>query len=185
MSAHLQEMMEDGEALGWSVVRAYNTVWLQHLEQGRATWNDEVTRLKLRRTLVWHRMAPSSQPSTTPATTTPQAPTRAPRCTGSFRLTAQPGDQACISNNQELCTSNTAHSADLHVCSFLLQATHRLCQHSELNCKHKALQIKCAERGGGAQEIDHHRPWDDLSNTCQTLHKAIRVEVVPLKLQLS
>ena len=74
MSAHLKEIMEDGETFRWPTVRAYNVVWLQHLEQGRAIWDDETTRLKLRRVLVWHRMAPSSQPSPTPATT-PQAPT--------------------------------------------------------------------------------------------------------------
>ena len=78
MAVHLQEI-EDGETFGWPVVRVYNTVWLQHLEQGRATWNDEVTRLKLRWALVLHRIAPSPQPSATPATNTPQAPTRAPR----------------------------------------------------------------------------------------------------------
>ena len=47
MAVHLKEMMEYGETFGWPMVRAYHTVWLQHLEQGRATWNDEVTRLKL------------------------------------------------------------------------------------------------------------------------------------------
>ena len=47
MAVDLQEMMEGGETFGWPMVRAYHTVWLQHLEQGRATWNDEVTRLKL------------------------------------------------------------------------------------------------------------------------------------------
>ena len=36
MSAHLQEIMEDGETFGWPMVRAYHAVWLQHLEQGRA-----------------------------------------------------------------------------------------------------------------------------------------------------
>ena len=74
MSAHLKEIMEDGETFGCPMGRAYHTVWLQHLEQGRATWDDEITRLKLHRALVWHRMAPSSQPSPTPATT-PQATT--------------------------------------------------------------------------------------------------------------
>ena len=139
MSGHLQEMMEDGETFGWPVVRAYHAVWLQHLEQGRAMWHNETTKLKLRRALVWHRIAPSSQPRSTPASTTPQAPIRALRHMGPFRLTAQPGDQACITYNQGLCTSNAAHQADLHMCSFCLQATHRLCQHYELNCNHKAL----------------------------------------------
>ena len=36
MAVHLEEIMENGEILGWPMVRAYHTVWLQHLEQGRA-----------------------------------------------------------------------------------------------------------------------------------------------------
>ena len=34
MLAHLQEMMEDGEAYGWPIVLSYHVAWLQHLEQG-------------------------------------------------------------------------------------------------------------------------------------------------------
>ena len=32
MAIHLQEIMEDGETFGWTVVRAYHGTWLQHLE---------------------------------------------------------------------------------------------------------------------------------------------------------
>ena len=34
MLAHLQELMEDREAYGWSVVLSYHVAWLHHLEQG-------------------------------------------------------------------------------------------------------------------------------------------------------
>ena len=78
MSAHVKEIMEDGKCFRWPTVRAYHVVWLQHLERGRATWDDEATRLKLHKALVWHREAPSSQPSTTTATIR-QTLTRAPR----------------------------------------------------------------------------------------------------------
>ena len=54
--------MEDEETFGWPIVRAYHAVWLQHLEQGRASWNDEITRHKLQWALVWHRIASSLQP---------------------------------------------------------------------------------------------------------------------------
>ena len=37
MSAHPQEMMKDCDTFRWPMVRAYHAVWLQHLEQGRAT----------------------------------------------------------------------------------------------------------------------------------------------------
>ena len=33
MLAHLQEIIGDREAYGWSVVRSYHMAWLQHLEQ--------------------------------------------------------------------------------------------------------------------------------------------------------
>ena len=131
--------MKDGETFRWPVVRMYHVVWLQHLEQGRATWNDEATRLKLLRAFVWHRTATSYQTSATPTTTTSQPPTQASRHTGPFRLTAQPVNRACIAYNQGLCTNNAAHRTDIHVCSFCLQVSHRLCQHSELNCKCKIL----------------------------------------------
>ena len=76
MAIHLQEIMEDGETFGRSVVRAYHGAWLQQLEQGRATWEDGPTRLKLRRPLVWHRVAPL-QPREQPTATNP-----AQGCTG-------------------------------------------------------------------------------------------------------
>ena len=78
MAAHLQDMMEDGEIFGWPLVKVYHVVWFQHLNQGRVTWNDEATRLKLCRALVWHRIAPSPQASATPATNTPRLPPEPP-----------------------------------------------------------------------------------------------------------
>ena len=75
MAIHLQEMMEDWETFGWPVVRAYHTPWLQHLEQGRATWGDEVTRLKLPRVLVWHRIASPTKPQPSAAQSTNQPTT--------------------------------------------------------------------------------------------------------------
>ena len=65
MAAHLLEIPEDVETFVWPMVGAYLVVW--HLEQSRATWNGEVMRLKLRRSLVWHRIASrtSPQPSAT------------------------------------------------------------------------------------------------------------------------
>ena len=102
MAVHLQEMMEGGETFGWPMVRAYHTVCLQHLEQGRATWNDEVTRLKLRH--VGTGVAQdSAQPSATLTTYTPQFNTRATRCNSPFSVMAQPGDWACAAYNQGLC----------------------------------------------------------------------------------
>ena len=64
MATHLEELMEDGEIFRWPVVRAYHAAWLQHLEQGRATWADEGIKLKLRRALIWHGVAPEPNKTT-------------------------------------------------------------------------------------------------------------------------
>ena len=56
-NSHLQDLMEDGETYGWPVVRDFYSTWLQHIDMGRATWDDHVTKMKLRWTLMWHRVA--------------------------------------------------------------------------------------------------------------------------------
>ena len=61
MWAHLRDLMHDGQYFGWPTVRTFHAVWLQHIEQGRATWGDEVTCIDLHISLVWHKLAPSSQ----------------------------------------------------------------------------------------------------------------------------
>ena len=38
MLQHLQKLMGDAEAYGWSSVRDYHAAWLQQLEQERAAW---------------------------------------------------------------------------------------------------------------------------------------------------
>ena len=49
MLSHPQKLMVDGVAYGWQVVLNYHAAWLQHIKQGRATWGNEHTKLKLRR----------------------------------------------------------------------------------------------------------------------------------------
>ena len=65
MATHLQEQLGDGEIFRWPIVWAYHAAWLQHLEQYRATSADEGIKLKIRRALAWHRVAPpeSSAPT--------------------------------------------------------------------------------------------------------------------------
>ena len=61
MLRHLQELFEDVEVYGWTVVREYHTAWLQLLEQGWAAWGDESKRVQLRRLIVWSKSSLSSQ----------------------------------------------------------------------------------------------------------------------------
>ena len=41
MWVHLRDLMSDGQRFGWPAVRNFHGVWLQHIEQGRTTWEDE------------------------------------------------------------------------------------------------------------------------------------------------
>ena len=56
--SNLQDLMEDGEADRWQVVMDFHSTWLQHIEMGRATWDDHTTKLKLRHLSV----APGGHP---------------------------------------------------------------------------------------------------------------------------
>ena len=77
MDSHLQDLMEDGEAYGWPVVRDFHSTWLQYIEMERTTWDDHPTKLKLRCTIVWHRVASATQgssPNRQPETEQPYHP---------------------------------------------------------------------------------------------------------------
>ena len=49
---HIQVLMEDVKLYGWEPVRAYNAVWLQQMEQARASWTDEEKKMKFHKALV-------------------------------------------------------------------------------------------------------------------------------------
>ena len=136
MFTHLQEMMEDGEVYRWPVVLSYHAAWLQHLEQGWATWEDEATTLKLRRALVWHQLPPPQTPTTSSQPTRQQpAADKVQSKTGPFSEPVKPGDRACTAFNKGLCV--TLHPADLHVCCYCLFTIQRLCHHMEQFCRCK------------------------------------------------
>ena len=63
MLAQLQEVMEDADVYGWKCVKGYHPVWRQHIGQGRAAWEDEERKIKLRRVLVWNRDPIPSPPN--------------------------------------------------------------------------------------------------------------------------
>ena len=75
MLQHLQALVEDTEVYCWRVVRDYHAAWLQQIEQGWAAWGNENKKIKLRRLIVWHRLAlGSGQPSNTPHLSNPPKP---------------------------------------------------------------------------------------------------------------
>ena len=126
MLLHLQQLMEDTVAYGWETDHSYHAAWLQHLEQGRAIWNDPEKRLTLWRALVWHRVIPTttaaaarSQPSrqqTQPSVTKPQMRNIV------YSQPCSPGDKACQGFNRGTCTGGSAYPPDLHVCSYCAKA---------------------------------------------------------------
>ena len=73
MLRHHRALLQDVDVYGWKVVREYHAAWLQLLEQGWATWQDEGERAELRRFMVWSQPSFSSRfshPPPTPVTST-------------------------------------------------------------------------------------------------------------------
>ena len=58
MASYLKDLMSDSELYGWDKVRAYHAVWLNQLEQGQVSWDDQEEKLCFRCVLIW-------QPATT------------------------------------------------------------------------------------------------------------------------
>ena len=56
MATHLDELMQDSELYGWQKVRAFHSVWLNQIEQGRASQLEHYTKLSFRRALVWYQL---------------------------------------------------------------------------------------------------------------------------------
>ena len=98
-------------AYGWRSVRDYHTAWLQQLEKVRVTWGDETKKLKLRSTLMWHRVAPTSKPVADTANLShpdSQEPGGKKR-DSYYSQPSEPGDRACRAFNPGSCTDNSAN----------------------------------------------------------------------------
>ena len=53
MAMHLEELMQDSELHGWIKVRAYHSIWLNQIEQGKASWLEDRAKLAFCRALIW------------------------------------------------------------------------------------------------------------------------------------
>ena len=53
MASHLEELMGDSELYGWERVRAYDGVWLNQLQQGQESWQNEEN-IRYQHALIWH-----------------------------------------------------------------------------------------------------------------------------------
>jgi hypothetical protein len=143
---HLRELMEDAGMYGLEPVKAFHGVWLNHIEQGRATWHDEKTREKLRRQFVWnaprHAPAATAQHVNKPVNFPNHAAPSSDRGQGRRRqyapvVPAGPDNKPCKAFNLGTCSKGTSHPQADHVCSFCFRAQNRLCYHMEKDCGNK------------------------------------------------
>ena len=110
MSSHLSELMADAELYGWGAVHAFQAVWLQQMDQGRATWKDWDLKLTFHCALVWHQSAPSHKPAAV------MLPARQPtKMTTPYNIMAKLGSKACMAYNKDGCTHAKQHPKDLQV----------------------------------------------------------------------
>ena len=183
MDSHLTDLMENGEAYGWPVVRDVHSTWWQHIEMGRATWDDHATKLKLRRTLVWHPVAspmqgqsPNPYPKTQlPFRTAHRSPpnpcseTQKPyHPSHNFQKTFSPpandDDIACTGYNMGLCHNNLYHEDQLHMCSFCLRTRgYAITQ----NCT-ATQNREGGSKTGSSQEYFRH--WISTHQVCPAPH---------------
>ena len=167
MDSHLQDLMEDGEAYGWLVVRDFHSTWLQYIEMGRATWDDHATKLKLRRTLVWHRVAApiqGSSPNLLPKTHQPYHPVHHFQRT--FSSAAHHNDVECDRYNAGQCHDNLYHEDHLHVCSYCQRTVRRLCYHPEVHCQAKGRQKMGMGKSKAGSLQEYIRCWISTHQVC-------------------
>ena len=60
MLQHLDELMGDVDLYRLERVCTYHSVWLNQIQQGRYTWDDNEAKLQFRRVLVWHVPIPAA-----------------------------------------------------------------------------------------------------------------------------
>ena len=54
MGDHLKDLMADAEMYRWEKMHAFHGVWMNQIDQGQYTWQDDDEKLKFRWALVWH-----------------------------------------------------------------------------------------------------------------------------------
>ena len=72
MRKHLKKLIANAQVYGWALVRAYRTVWLQQIENGRAKWTDAEVKLEFHRALMGHASPPTIISKQTIAASSPR-----------------------------------------------------------------------------------------------------------------
>ena len=110
MAAHLADLMGDAERYGWERVRAYHGVWLNQLELGRATWENE-EKVRFQCALVWH---PTTSASSAPSTSAVLGVQKQTKLGFAYNAPVRLGTKACKAFNVDSCTNTAAHPNQLH-----------------------------------------------------------------------
>ena len=134
-------------------------VWLQQLEHGWVTWENDEAKLKFRWALIWH---PAMTTTRAAATASPLPQKKQMWDTQAYNIPAKPGSKACQEFNQGDCSNGAAHPKDLHACSYCLGAVNGLFGHQEHYCWRKQMALaKSSKWGSSCMEspIPHCCDW--------------------------
>ena len=75
MASHLEELMGESTLYSCERVRAYHGVWINQLEQGQASWENEEEKVRFRCALISHlATSASAAPFTSAASGTQKQP---------------------------------------------------------------------------------------------------------------
>ena len=101
----------------------FHAVWLQQLEHGQLTWDDDKADLRYRQVLVWH---PATATRASTSQVAPPRQKKQPNDTQEYNVPAKPGIKACQVFNQGACSDGAAHLKESHICTYYLGAVKRL-----------------------------------------------------------
>jgi hypothetical protein len=136
MYLHLQEYMEDVAPYGFPTVRAFHSVWTNHVETGQIAWDDTTARERLRRQFVWNTPLLHSRQQYTAVASTSASTAQGRRAKAPF-LPATSDARPCKYYNEGNCNRPTSHARADHICSYCYQTEARLCYHTEKDCGKK------------------------------------------------
>ena len=149
MAAHLNVLVSAADLYRCDRTRAFHSVWLNQLEQGRCTRMDNEEKLRFCRVLVW---LPGTPCTSGPITT--RTSLRKEQCKGAYNASARPGIKACKAYNQGRCSKDITHAGLQHICAYCLLTVKWAFPHTEQQCnRKKGAESKNAL--GGSRRIEH------------------------------
>jgi hypothetical protein len=138
MAAHLVQLMKDATKYQWEDIRSYHGIWLQHIESGRAKWEDAHIAQELRQDFIFN----SSKASRAPAKADFKPRSFKDSSPASQSFNAPPGTTACSQFQHKKCQHKDTHGKAHHICAFCLKMTRKMYNHPEADCHKKASLMK-------------------------------------------